>query len=121
MLCHTDPILFFRILAAQVSEVRSTFDQSTQSLVASLDRLASQAAAAAAANPGIAELNDALADLAFAQAQESDLLSQMMRGISAALARLPADTSIEDLSDDYISDRQRRVHASVLEHSNRDD
>ena len=118
---QTDAVVFFRILAAQFDEMRRRFDRSAQSLVATLDSLAGRVSATDIDDPAVAALNDALADLAFAQAQESDLLSQMMRGLGVALSGLPRDTDIDRLAGGYISDWQRSVHAAVLEHPRDDD
>lgn len=114
MITPSNPTLFFRILAAQLDEIQRYFDRSSQALISALDHLAVRAASAGTDCPAAA-LNDALADLAFAQAQETDLLSQMMRLLGEAIARLPDDTDPDRLAGHYISDRQRRVHEAVLE------
>jgi hypothetical protein len=121
MVRQTDAITFFRILSAQFDEVQRRFNRSAQSLVANLDALAGRAAATEAHHPALAELNETLADLAFMQAQENDLLSQMMRGLGLALARLPGDTDTDNLACGYISENQHSVHASVLERLADDD
>ena len=106
--------LVARVLCAQFSELQQHFMRSMTTLVSTLDRISGMLADLDVSGAKIEELTDALADLAFLQAQDRDLLWQMMQAIGQALSHLPNGVSLKQLASSYICDRQRRIHQSVL-------
>ncbi|MDQ2102424.1 hypothetical protein [Azospirillum isscasi] len=109
-----------RVLAAQVAEVQARFESSSQELIATLDRLDGMLAADSAHAREAAAMQEALDALLFAQAQEHDIIRQMMGVIAHALRLLPDHIDLDQLVGLYISDAQRDVHRAALERSDAD-
>ncbi|KAA0680749.1 hypothetical protein [Roseomonas genomospecies 6] len=113
-----------RVLAAQVAEVQARLESSSQELVATLDRLDGLLTADSDRNSAqareTAAMQDALDGLLFAQAQEHDIIRQMMGVIAHALSLLPDHIDPDRLVGLYISDAQRNVHRAALERGDAD-
>lgn len=107
---HQDCARVCRVLAAQLREAQIRFETSGATLLSTLDRLEAQVGADGAG----ATLRAAIDSLVFAQAQEHDLIRQMMAMVAHALALLPKDIDVDGLVDLYITDAQRAVHTAVL-------
>lgn len=102
-----------RVLAAQLAEVQARFERSSGDLIAALDRMEAKVAAGNG-DAAAAALQETLDGILFAQAQEHDLIRQMMAAVAQALALLPDDIDIDRLAGLYVSDAQRTVHQAVL-------
>lgn len=109
-----------RVLAAQVAEVQSRFEHSSQQLVVTLNRLEDLLGADPAHAREAAAVQEALDGLLFAHAQEHDIIRQMMDVIGHALRLLPDDIDSDRLVALYISDAQRDVHRAALGRSDAD-
>lgn len=105
-----------RVLAAQISEVQARFETSSDALISTLDRLERMLSAGPSENTqGMGALQAALDSLLFAQAQEHDVIRQMMGTVGKALTLMPDHIDVEGLAGLYVSDVQRRVHDVVVE------
>ncbi|WP_207462758.1 hypothetical protein [Azospirillum sp. SYSU D00513] len=102
-----------RVLAAQLTDAQARFERASGELIGTLDRLET---AMAGGQPGetVAVLQGTLDSLLFAQAQEHDLIRQMMAAVAQALSRMPDGIDVEGLSSLYVSDVQRSLHRDVL-------
>lgn len=109
-----------RVLSAQVAAVQARFEASSQELIATLDRLDGLLATDSAHAKETAAMQEALDGLLFAQAQEHDIIRQMMGVIAHALSLLPDDIDPDRLVGLYISDAQRNVHRAALERGDAD-
>ncbi|HEY0836974.1 MAG TPA: hypothetical protein VGE72_23890 [Azospirillum sp.] len=113
---HKDCAGVCRVLAAQLAEVQARFETSSGELMATLDRLdallSDEGDAAAREAP---TLQSALDGLLLVQAQEHDIIRQMMGVVTRALSLLPDGIDVEGLSGLYVSDVQRQVHSAVVE------
>lgn len=104
-----------RVLAAQLTEVQARFEKSSGDLIAALDRLeATVGAGEGGAAASASDLQGLLDNLLFAQAQEHDLIRQMMAVVAHALLLLPDNIDIDQLARLYVSDSQRSVHQATL-------
>ncbi|WP_029010435.1 hypothetical protein [Azospirillum halopraeferens] len=102
-----------RILAAQLTEVQARFEKSSGDLIATLDRLEA-IAATGNHDDAVGVLQGTLDDILFDQAQEHDLIRQMMAAVAQALSRLPDGIDVDQLSRLYVSDAQRSIHEAAL-------
>ncbi|MBP2314284.1 hypothetical protein [Azospirillum soli] len=113
---HEDCARVCRVLAAQLTEVQARFETASGTLIATLGQLEATVAAEMAADGGGAAtaLQDALDSLLFAQAQEHDLIRQMMAAVVQALSLLPDGIDTDRLPELYVTEAQRTVHAVAL-------
>lgn len=102
----------YRILAAQMAEVQGRFERCSGELIATLDGL--EAGMAADPAGAVAALQSSLDTLLFTQAQEHDLIRQMMGVLAKVLTLLPDDITIDLLPSLYVSGAQLTVHEAVL-------
>ncbi len=109
---HEDCARVCRVLAAQLTEVQARFEKCSGTLIATLDQL--EAKVADGGGGAAAALQDALDSLLFVQAQEHDLIRQMMAAVAHALSLLPDDIDVDRLSGLYVTDAQRTVHEVAL-------
>lgn len=120
---HKDCARVCRVLAAQIAEVQARFACSSDALIATLGKLdlllSAQSGAAAGGGAAAAAESDALQaaldSLLFVQAQEHDVIRQMMGTVGKALALMPDRLDVEGLAGLYVSDVQRHVHDVVLD------
>lgn len=110
---HQDCARVCRVLAAQLREAQVRFERSSGTLLATLDHLEAQVAGEDA-DAAAAAVQTTLDTLLFAQAQEHDLIRQMMSVVAHALALLPKNIDVDGLENLYVTDAQRMIHSAVL-------
>lgn len=109
---HEDCARVCRVLAAQLTAVQARFETASGTLIATLGQL--ETAVEESDGNATAALQDALDSLLFVQAQEHDLIRQMMAVVAHALSLLPDGIDTDRLSELYVTDTQRTVHAVAL-------
>lgn len=109
---HKDCARVCRVLAAQLSDVQARFEKASGDLIATLDQL--EAVASGGGADTAAAFQGMLDSILFVQAQEHDLIRQMMAVVAQALSLLPDDIDVERLSGLYVSETQRTVHQAAL-------
>ncbi|MFC7335436.1 hypothetical protein [Rhodocista pekingensis] len=113
MQTHKDCVRVCRVLAAQLAEVQARFEKSSGELIATLDRL-DGAVVTGEGKEDAGRVRNLVDDILFSQAQEHDLIRQMMEVVAQALALLPDDIDVDGLAALYISEAQHRVHRQTL-------
>lgn len=101
------------ILAAQMREALTRFDRFSSDLDTTLSQLETKVIAADSRHAAEA-VQGTLDEILFVQAQERDLVRQMMEAVTQALSLLPDRIDAGQLVQLYVSDAQRAVHCAAL-------
>lgn len=102
-----------QILAAQLQEALTRFNRVNEDLAATFSKLEAQVTAGDGQGLAAA-VQGTMDDILFVQAQEQDIIRQMMEAVIQALSLLPDGIDVARLAQLYVSEAQRSVHEAAL-------